>query len=70
MTPTHVNNYAAFSINPSMVISFRIYKFMQFSGHSPMTSNNVSMCYRSPWTGAILSAMQTCCLMSKVMHTC
>lgn len=36
MTPTHVNNYAAFRINPSMVISFRIYKFMQFSGHPLM----------------------------------
>lgn len=34
MTPTSVNNYAAFSINPSMVISLRIYNCMQFSGHS------------------------------------
>lgn len=38
MTPTRVNNYAAFSINPSMVISLRIYNRMQLSGHSLLTS--------------------------------
>lgn len=46
MTPTRVNNYAAFSINPSMVVSLRIYNHKQFSGHSRMYSMTSAMC---PW---------------------
>lgn len=44
MTPTCVNNYAAFNINPSMVISCGIYNLMQFSGHSQMCSMASGTC--------------------------